>query len=173
MTVIVDPTAILKRIAPAKKVAKLLRASRGKMSLNKAVLGQLTNNPLMDKRAMERVALRVLKDYRARYRDLLGDGLSQTQATVKAVNVSAQLVQRVQNSIVYETTQVVKETYRGELYRWLPSDAETPDPEHQLNYGKVFRLGRGEAPGDRFGCRCGMEILTDDDALFLSEELDL
>ena len=54
-----------------------------------------------------------------------------------------------------------------EFYRWLPSDAKNPDPEHQLLYGKIFRVGEGDKegnmPGERYGCRCGIEWLTDEE----------
>jgi hypothetical protein len=76
-------------------------------------------------------------------------------------------VARVQNAVVYEIAQDIKDQYRGEFYEWLPSDAETPDPIHQLNYGKKFQMGKGEMPGDRYGCRCGMNVLVSESTLSL------
>ena len=47
----------------------------------------------------------------------------------------------------------------------MPSDAKNPDPEHQLLYGKIFRVGEGDKdgnmPGERYGCRCGIEWLSE------------
>ena len=66
--------------------------------------------------------------------------------------------------------QGIKDKYAGELARWLPSDAEEPRPEHQLNYGKTYVIGEGIGgvePGDEYGCRCGVEILTKDAQLKL------
>lgn len=68
---------------------------------------------------------------------------------------------------MFQVAGEIKDRYEGEFYIWLPSDAEEPDPEHQLNYGKKFQVGEGEMPGDRFGCRCGMEILVPETKLDL------
>ena len=53
------------------------------------------------------------------------------------------LIQRVQNELVFQISNEIKGKYNGEFYEWLPSDASEPDPEHQLNYGKVFQIGSG------------------------------
>ena len=68
---------------------------------------------------------------------------------------------------MYQVSQEIKDKYKGDKYEWLPSDAEDPDPEHQLNYGKIFTIGEGEMPNERYGCRCGMRILTEDESLKL------
>ena len=73
----------------------------------------------------------------------------------------------MQNETVFQIGQEIKAEYEGEFYEWLPSDAEEPDPLHQLNYGQVFRIGDGEQPGDRYGCRCGMNILVPEKKLEL------
>lgn len=75
------------------------------------------------------------------------------------------LVSRVQNAILNEVSKEIKQTYRGEFYEWLPSEAENPDPDHEKNYGKIFQVGVGEMPGERFGCKCGMRILVKEDTL--------
>ncbi len=77
------------------------------------------------------------------------------------------LVNRVQNSMVKQIAVSIKEEYLGEFYIWLPSDAMEPDPEHQLKYGKRFQIGKGEMPGDRDGCKCGMDILVKEKELEL------
>lgn len=78
-----------------------------------------------------------------------------------------QLIQRVQNNIVNQIAGEIKDAYRGEYYKWLPSDAAEPDPIHQLKYGKRYQVGKGEMPGDRYGCRCGMFILVKETKLKL------
>lgn len=109
---------------------------------------------------IQRVALNALKVYKARFRD---KDISKT----KALAGKKLLVQRVQNAIVQSVSSEIKDKYSGEYYKWLPSDAVTPDPLHQLKYGKTFQIGKGEMPGDRYGCRCGMQILVSDTKLAL------
>jgi hypothetical protein len=77
------------------------------------------------------------------------------------------IVSRMQNAIVQQLAQEIRQQYRGETYRWLPSDASEPDPLHQLNYGRIFQVGVGEMPGDRYGCRCAMELLVNETSLKL------
>jgi hypothetical protein len=82
-----------------------------------------------------------------------------------------QLIQRVQNEVVFQIHEGIKTKYRGQKGRWLPSDAEDPRPEHQKNYGKVYTIGEGidgVEPGDEYGCKCGVEIITDETELDLS-----
>lgn len=76
----------------------------------------------------------------------------------------ALLRNRIAGLVVYNEVIKIKEEHQGQYYRWLPSDAENPDPLHSLLYGKVFKIGEGDdegnMPGERYGCKCGMEILT-------------
>lgn len=77
-----------------------------------------------------------------------------------ALNDQALLTQRIENFLVWNKVQEEKASHKGQPYRWLPSDAQNPDPDHQLNYGKIFYEGDGhEMPGERYGCRCGIEWL--------------
>jgi len=114
----------------------------------------------LDKKRVAEVALKTIKGYKKRIKE---------DKTVKAeiVNDPAFLINRVQNEVVLQISEGIREKYDGEFYIWLPSDADEPDPEHQLNYGKRFQVGDGEQPGDRYGCRCGMEVLTKDTKLEL------
>jgi len=152
-----EPSKLLKKIAPQKKIERLLKSN---LSLKKAALSFVSDFDFLDEKSISRVALKTIKGYKARVKedpDIKEDILSDP----------AQLVQRVQNEVVLQIADEIKDKYAGEFYVWLPSDADEPDPEHQLNYGKTFQVGDGEMPGDRFGCRCGMEILVDDNALNL------
>ena len=164
MAIRFHPSEFLKRVAPQKAVKKLVTQ---KLTLNRAALATLSRSDVLTKKTMEKIALKVIKGYRARYGDERKDGLSKAAALKETLNGKKQMVQRVQNAAVFEITNEIKDEYHGEFYEWLPSDAEEPDPEHQLNYGEVFQLGVGEAPGDRMGCRCGMNILVDETKLSL------
>lgn len=86
----------------------------------------------------------------------------------EAVNDQTLLTQRIENFLIWNKVQEEKSAHSGQFYRWLPSDAEHPDPEHQLLYGKIFQVGKGDKdgnmPGERYGCRCGIEWLDSEDA---------
>lgn len=85
-----------------------------------------------------------------------------------ALNNEALLKNRIEGMVLFNEVQNIKEEYEGGFYRWLPSSSEIPDPEHQLLYGKIFRIGEGDKdgnmPAERYGCKCGMEILTAEEA---------
>jgi hypothetical protein len=151
------PDKLLKKIAPAKKIEKLLS---GKVTLKKTALSFVDDIDFIDKSRVKDVALKTIQGYKARIK---------LDATEKAdiVDDPIQLIQRVQNEVIAQVAVAIKDRYEGEFYTWLPSEADVPDPEHQLNYGKTFQIGVGEQPGDRIGCQCGMEIQVPE------KELDL
>jgi hypothetical protein len=157
VTIKYDPAALLRKIAPAKKIEKLLK---GNLTLKKTALSFAEDIDFLDADAIQRVALKTIKGYRERAKD---DPEEQDVITSDPV----QLVQRVQNEVVFQISGEIKDQYSGEFYVWLPSSADEPDPEHQLNYGSTFQIGHGEMPGERYGCQCGMEILVDGNKLDL------
>lgn len=155
MSIKFEPSKILRKIAPPKKIRKLLTSG---FNLKKSALSFVSDLDLVDKKSVARVALKTIKAYKERIKndpDLKKEILADPK----------QLIQRVQNEVIFQVGDELKTKYQGESYKWLPSDAEEPRPEHQLNYGKVFQIGDGEMPGDAFGCRCGMEILVQDSSL--------
>lgn len=158
------PDEMLRKIAPKKKVDKLVSS---KLTLNKAVLSFVDDLDFIDKKEVQDVALKTIKQYKAKYKQERDDGSSASQAFDDATNDNKLLINRVQSTIVYQVAQGIREKYRGEEYVWLPSDAQEPDPLHQLNYGKTFTIGEGEMPGDRYGCQCGMRILVSETQLKL------
>lgn len=159
MAIIYDPTKELKKIAPESKIKKLIS---GNVSLKKTALSFVDSADFIDKKSVSRVALKTIKSYKKRIK------ASDVDSIEKDIKKDPRLlVARVQNEIVFQISQEIKSKYVGEKYEWLPSDAEEPDPEHQLKYGKIYSVGDGEMPGDRYGCRCGMRILTDDEKLKL------
>lgn len=157
------PSEFLKKAMPEKTVEKLVTQ---KLTLNRAAVRSL-GTEVLSKKTLEKVALKVIKQYKGTYGDFRDDGLSKGQALEETLNDKKLMVSRVQNAATHEVSQEIQDQYSGEKYEWLPSDADEPDPEHQLNYGQVFILGVGEAPGDRYGCRCGMNILVKETKLEL------
>ena len=164
MTIKYVPNEVLKKLAPPAKIEKLVSS---RLTLNRAVLSVLDGADFLSIKTIERTALKTIKQYKARYENEKDAGLSASEAKDVATNDNKLLVNRVQNSVVNQIAGEIKDQYRGEYYTWLPSDADVPDPLHQLNYGKKFRIGRGEMPGDRIGCRCGMNILVTETKLEL------
>jgi len=152
-----DPSELLRKVAPEKKIKKLVSS---KVSLKKTALSFVNDIDFLSKKSVQRVALKTIKEYKKRIK-------ADPDIKEDLIKDPRQLIQRVQNEVVTQVAGEIKTKYRGEKYKWLPSDAEEPDPLHQLKYGKVFVVGQGEMPGDRYGCRCGMQIITDDSELDL------
>lgn len=153
--IVYDPKALLTKIAPKSKIKKLLSDS---FSLKKTALSFVNDIDFVSKKDISRIALKTIKGYKQRIK-------ADPDVKQDILKDPAQLVQRVQNEVITQVADEIKTKYAGEFYEWLPSDADEPDPEHQLNYGKTFQIGDGEMPGDRFGCRCGMRILVQDSSL--------
>jgi len=158
MAIRYEPKKVLKRMASKKNVENLVT---DKLTVNRAVLNSLETSGILGKKQLEFVGLNVIRDYRERADKLRDEGLTKAESHEEVLENKKLLVQRVQNATVTQITKRVKEKYHGEYYIWLPSSAAVPDKKHKLKYGKRFQLGRGEAPGDRHGCKCGMEILVD------------
>ena len=150
MSIKYDPTKMLKKIAPERKVKRLLSKQ---VSLKRTALSFVDDLDFLNKKRVTEVALKTVKAYKSRIK-------ADTATKSELVDDPKQLIQRVQNEVVLQVSDEIKKQYEGEFYIWLPSDADEPDPEHQLNYGKKFEIGVGEMPGERYGCRCGMEILV-------------
>lgn len=151
------PSKVLKKIAPEQKIKKLIS---GRLTLNKAALSFVDDLDFLSKKTVVKTALQTIKSYRKRFEEvpeIRDDVLEDKQL----------LVNRVQNTVIHEIAGEIHDQYHGEYYKWLPSDAIVPDPLHQLKYGKKFQIGKGEMPGERYGCRCGMLILVDETKLEL------
>lgn len=165
LSIIFDPKNMLKKIAPIRKIEKLVS---GRVSVKRTALSFLDDVEGIDKDQVLDVALKTVKGYRKRIR-AAGDDSSVVREEI--LDDPKQLVQRVQNELVFQMHEGIKRNYGGQKARWLPSDADDPRPEHQLNYGKTYTIGEGingVEPGDEYGCKCGVEILTDETKLDLS-----
>jgi hypothetical protein len=164
MAIVYDPKDMLKKIAPESKIKKLVS---GRLTLKKAALNFVDAVDFIDKKAVSKIALKTIDSYQKRIaNEQVEAGLEKSAGVSLEKEILAnpkQLIQRVQNEVVWQIANGIKEQYGDEDAEWLPSDAEEPDPEHQLNYGKIFRISEGingEIPGERIGCRCGMRILV-------------
>lgn len=164
---------MLKKIAPKAKIKRIVSQ---KMSLKRTILSQIGTEQIpIDNGSLARVARNTLQGYKERIaKETVDEGFEKSAGDALKKELIAdpkQLIQRVQNEVVYQVHQGIKDKYSGQRARWLPSDAEDPRPEHQKNYGKVYIIGEGidgVEPGDEYGCKCGVEILTDDTKLDLS-----
>jgi hypothetical protein len=164
MAIDYDPKDMLKKIAPESKIKKLVSK---RLTLKKAALNFVDSVDFIDKKSVSKIALKTIDSYQKRIaNEQIQSGFEAGAGKDLEKEILAdprQLIQRVQNEVVWQVAQGIKEQYSDEDAEWLPSDAEDPDPEHQLNYGKIFRISEGingEIPGDRIGCRCGMRILV-------------
>lgn len=168
MAIIYDPSKLLKKIAPERKIEKILR---GDVSLKKTALNFIDSVEFIDRKKVTDVALKTVRGYQERIAKAQVDANFERAAGDKIasaiVDDPRQLIQRVQNEVIFQVHELIKEKYTGEKYEWLPSDAEEPDPEHQAKYGEVYTVGVGEMPGERPGCKCGMRILVNETELKL------
>lgn len=164
MTIRYEPKKILKRMAKKSRVEELVTE---KLTLNRAVLNAIEASGVLGKKQLEFIALRVIKDYREKASELQLEGLTKAEAREEVLENKKRLVQSVRNATIREVTKQIKEQYWGEYYTWLPSTAANPDEKHRKKYGKRYQIGKGEAPGDRYGCQCGMEIHVKESRLVL------
>ncbi len=167
MAIRYEPNKLLKKLAPENKIKKILT---DQITLKKTALKFVDSIDALDKSSVVDVALKTIRGYQERIAKIqaeAGEKAAGDKLEAEILADPAQLIQRVQNEVIFQVKEGIKENYSGESYEWLPSDAEEPDPEHQLNYGKTFQIGDGEMPGDRIGCLCGMEILVPGSSLEL------
>jgi hypothetical protein len=167
MAIIFDPNEMLKKAAPKSKLKKMVKEN---FSLKRAIIGTLgTSDFPLNKKSIQTVALKALKSYKDRVKKET-DKADKSELKSELASDPKFFINRVQNEIVYQVHEGIKERYAGEKARWLPSDADDPRPEHALYYGKTYIIGEGIdgiEPGDEPGCRCGVEILTKDTELDL------
>lgn len=158
MAINYEPSKIIKRLKLKSKAERLITND---LKVNRAALRTLIEMGVLPKRTAEKVALKVLKQYKEKQEAERDKGKTKANATKEALNDKKLIAARIQSAALHEQTKVIKKAFRGERYVWLPSTAKHPREEHKKNYGKVFILGEGEQPGDAHGCQCGMRLLID------------
>lgn len=157
MSIKFEPDKIAKRIAPKSKIKKLLSRDA---EIKRQAFKFLDAFEVIDKKSILDTALKTSKAYKKR--------IEKNETELEIIKKDPkQLIQRVQNAVIFEVQKSIGVKYKGERFRWLPSDANDPRPEHQLRYGKIYTIGEIDLPGEEFGCRCGMEILVNETDLEL------
>lgn len=176
MAIVFDPAKMLRKIAPEAKIANMVSS---KLSLKRTALAFVDRASdddvgVLDKKAVTSVVRKTIRGYQERIAkatvDADFDRAAGREVLTEILDDPKQLIQRVQNELVFQVQQKIQTQYKGRRGRWLPSSAEEPDPLHQKNYGQEYEIGvgiDGEEPGDRFGCQCGVEILGNETQLEL------
>lgn len=168
MAIVYDPKQMLREVAPDTKIKRLVSK---RLDFKRAALSFISDVPFIDKSKVTEVTLKTLKSYKQRVAAEKAEDSGEGRDLEKDLSQSPmQLIQRVQNEVVWQVSQEIRSQYGDEYAEWLPSDADEPDPEHQLNYGKTFLISEGingEIPGERIGCKCGMRILVKETELKL------
>src|SRR5688572_5075062 len=100
------PDELLKKIAPDKKIERLVTS---KATLKQTALSFVDDIDFIDKRALKDVALKTIKGYKKRIKE-------DPSAKSDILDDPAQLVQRVQNEVVFQVSAGIREEYEGEFY---------------------------------------------------------
>lgn len=133
------------------------------LELKQAMMSALIKSAGISKRDVDETVYKVVDKYVKKIKELKEEG--EKSYKKKALNNEVLLKNRLENLVLYNEVNKLKKEHEGQYYRWIPSSAEEPDPEHQLLYGKIFKVGEGDKDGnmptERYGCRCGIEFLGD------------
>ena len=137
----------------------LTREGDPKAAMKKAIV----TATILSNRELTSTYTSVISQYEDKMAKLKAEGIRAYKST--ALNGESLLRNRITGLIIYNEVQEQKKQNKGRRYRWLPSSALEPDPEHQLLYGQIFNEGEGDGegnmPGERYGCQCGIEWLPD------------
>lgn len=143
------------------------------LELKQLALQAILKATNLSEREVEATVYKVVDNYEKKMKDLKKKKVRAFKA--KALNNEVLLKDRIENLVLWNEVQHLKEEHQGQYYRWLPSSSKIPDPEHQLLYGKIFKVGEGDKegnmPSERYGCKCGMQILTAKEAKELKGRL--
>jgi hypothetical protein len=151
------PKDYVKKVLPGQLLAKDIL--NNELEIKKTILRFLVRAKAINGREIKSSIHKAAEQYKREY--------LQSLTLETAANGEALLKQRIENAIVYNEMQELKEEHDGELYEWLPSGGEKPDLQHQLLYGRVFKVGTGDKdgrmPDERYGCKCGCRFLGNPD----------
>lgn len=125
----------------------------------KAVMRTIVSATVVSQRDLNKTYARALDFYDNKIEKLKDEGVRAYKS--QALDKERLLKSRIANLVIYNEVQELKKEHKGRRYRWLPSGAKEPRPEHQLRYGMIFTAGDGEMPGEAYGCQCGIEWLDD------------
>lgn len=132
------------------------------LELKQLALQSILKATNLSKREVEATVYKVVDNYEEKMKKLKKEKVRAFKA--KALNNEVLLKDRIENLVLWNEVQHLKEEHQGQYYRWLPSSSKIPDPEHQLLYGKIFKVGEGDKegnmPSERYGCKCGIQFLT-------------
>lgn len=154
------PREYLKKALPKGFFTRKLLTN--KLNMKRVYLRALLTAKTLTKQEIKTTIYKVIDFYREKIEDLKQEGVRAYKK--EALNDEKLLKQRIENLLTWSESQEQKKDHAGEYYIWLPSSSKEPDPLHQLKYGKVFKVGKGEFPAERFGCKCGALFLTDEEA---------
>ncbi len=117
----------------------------------------------LSQREVEGTVGKVASLYDKKMKKLKKEGVKSSRKM--AINNEILLKNRLESLVVWNEVQNLKKEHQGQFYRWLPSSSKIPDPEHQLLYGKIFKVGEGDKegnmPSERYGCKCGIQFLEE------------
>lgn len=135
-------------------------------SLKNEVKRAILKADVMTERQIDSMADKVTDFYISKAERLQAEGIKAYRK--EAINNERLMKERVEMAVTYYEVDKEAKAHAGGFYRWLPSEAKEPEPEHALLYGKVFKVGEGDKDGNmpmqRYGCRCGIEWLSDETA---------
>jgi hypothetical protein len=156
MAIQFNPDKIISKVLPKTDQTFLT----GELKLKNSLKKMLLRTDWLGGQDINKTVDSTLNFYNRKMKELKEEGIKNFKQD--ALNDEKLLKARVSDAVVERAAELIKERYKGKEYIWLPSDAEIPDPVHALNYGKTFIVGEGEMPGERYGCRCGMEIQSEE-----------
>ncbi len=160
------PDEFLDEVLPPKVWKKnFVSGNLDNLGVQKRIVKTLVAGSAISQKDLSATIDNVLVGYKRRGKMLSAAGVKAYKTAV--INDEVLLKQRVRDVVVSAQVKAETKKHRGGYYRWLPSSAENPDPEHQVLYGHVFRVGTGDKdgnmPGERWGCQCGIEWLAEDE----------
>ena len=134
--------------------------------LKREVKRAILKADIMSKRELDAMIDKIADFYTDKAERLQEEGVKSFKKD--AVNNEKLLKERLEMAVTYYEVDKEAKAHEGGFYRWLPSEAKEPEPEHALLYGKIFKVGEGDKDGNmpmqRYGCRCGIEWLSDEEA---------
>lgn len=157
---------------PSRFIKKVLPKSffkgnilNGKLDIKKKTMQALILANSGSKSKLKQSIYKTIEQYKSKADALKEKGVKAFKAN--ALNDEVLLKNRIEHLVVFNEVKNIAKDNKGKQYEWLPSDANEPDPEHQLLYGQIFEVGEGDSegnmPGERYGCHCGMRFLDNNE----------